>query len=42
MKIKNNSLEDALYIIMCVTSFGVFYFLRILITEGIKKSFEEN
>ena len=41
MKIKQNSIDTVVYIIVCIITFGAAWISRIIISQAIRKSVEE-
>lgn len=42
MKIRNNTVDEIFYYIMCLVSFGGVWLMRVVISEAIRKAFESN
>lgn len=37
----NNTADNFWYLLMCIFSLGTVYFLRVLISEGVRQAYEE-
>lgn len=42
MRIKDNTAEYVIYCLFCILTLGTLFLLRVLITQGVKQSFDNS